>query len=155
MATIREDRMVDTGADLAVSPERRLAVTLERAGWTILNLEMNLSAGVAKIDLRGFNNRLVTFYADGHNRASLTVDIAGCETVAVGRRGDRARVERLTTALLSRQRFEGARSGLRGLCNYLADNAPISGRLTTGDIRKAIVSLMDGGAHRLTQGGEP
>lgn len=132
-----------------VLPEQRLLATLERAGWTVASLEIDLAAGYAKVDLRGFNNRLVTFFADGHDRASLTVDLVGRETVSVGRRGDRARVERVTSTMLGRQRFYGVRVGIRGLCNYLADNAPIPGRLTSGDVRNAFVALMDGQPRRL------
>lgn len=132
-----------------VSPEQSLLVTLERAGWTVASLEVDLVAGYAKVDLRGFNSRLVTFFADRHDRASLTVDLIGCETVAVGRRGDRARVERVASTMLSRQHFRGIRVGIRGLCAYLADNAPVPGRLTSGEARKAFAALMDGQPRRL------
>ena len=154
MATLREDRMVGVGADLTASPERRLAIGLERAGWTILSLELNLAAGYAKIDLRGFNNKLVTFFADRHDRASLTVDLVGRETVAVGRRGDRARVERVVSTMLGRQHFYGARVGIRGLCNYLTDNAPIPGQLTPAETRNLFRPLMGDGVHQLTTGGD-
>ena len=150
-ATIREDRKVQSESRLDTSRANALACVLERAGWELLALEINMTTGRARIELVGAH-KYVTFDADPIGRASLTIENRLKETVAVGRRGDRARVERTKMEFVHRERFEGTRSGLRGLCYYLADNAPYAGFLTRGDVRGAISALLDGATHRLTTG---
>lgn len=146
-ATLRQDRMVQVESHLDTSRANALACVLERAGWELLALEINMTTGRARIELVGAH-RYVTFDADPLGRASLTVENRLKETVAVGRRGDRTRVERTKMKFVHRERFDGTRSGLRGLCHFLADNAPHEGFLTRGDTRNAIRALLDGATHQ-------
>jgi hypothetical protein len=128
-ATLREDRNV-----------RALQVGLARAGWELRALDIDLTTGRARIEVTDDGGRLLTFDADRHDRASLTVEAREMRRATVGRRGDRCVVDRLETKLLWRHHYEGVRSGLRNFCNYLEDNAPNAGLLARYDVRRLMVA---------------
>ena len=123
-----------------------LQAGLERLGWSILNIDINLANETARIELRA-GSRLVTF--DGQRgRSSITRESVEVETVTVGRRGDRCRVDRIRTRFLGRTKVPGVRFGLRVLCNYIADNAPRPA--LASDVRTLLCVVMDGNHHQLT-----
>lgn len=130
-ATLREDRKVAA-----------LQHVLLRAGWDLKAIEIDLVAGHARIEVAGLNGRYLIFDADRHDRASLTVESHGFDQVKVGRRGDVSIVSRWKCELLWRHKYPGVRSGLRLLCNYLEDNAPVSGVLSRYDVRRLVVSIV-------------
>lgn len=107
-------------AELA-APQRALVHALEQLGWQLTSAEIDLTRGHARIELRRAD-LLVTLDA-GARGATVTREHIARTSVAVGRRGDRARVERLSTSLVGRTRHEGARSALRWLSNYIEDNS--------------------------------
>ena len=120
--------------------QRALAVGLERSGWTLRACEIDLVRGHARVEVERFDGLLVTLDAEAH-RASITRERIGYETVLVGRRGDRMPSQRIRMEFIGRQRYEGPRAALRGLCNYLEDNAPIAA-LPRYSVRALIAPLM-------------
>lgn len=130
----------------ALTPIRCLQLGLERIGWTIENAEIDLVNETARIELRR-GDLHVTFDAR-NGRASSTRERVYTETQLVGRRGDRFRAEVLRTRFVGRTRHEGARSGLRWLCGYIADNAvrPILDK----DVQALVRLVLDGQRHLLT-----
>lgn len=103
--------------------QRVLVVALERLGWSLLSAELSLVADTARIELRRNDGLTVTL--DVRNgRGSLTREMVERETVCVGRRGDRCRVERIKTRFLGRSHCgAGPRSALRMLADYVGDNS--------------------------------
>lgn len=111
-----------------------MAASLERIGWHVLSVEVDLVAESARMELRCGAN-LVTF--DARNGAATTTrEVLWSETVVVGRRGDRCRVDRLRTRFIGRERHEGMRSGLRWLAGYIAENGSRSA--LPKDVRDAL-----------------
>jgi hypothetical protein len=108
----------------AIAIYRSLVVGLERIGWQLLAVDIDLDAETARIEMRR-GALCVTFDAQ-HGRASITRDLIERETVRVGRRGDSFRAERIKTCFLGRERGLGLRSGLRALSHYVADNAAVA-----------------------------
>lgn len=114
-----------TSALVTKPSEHTLTHALERMGWRCIEASIDLCAQTARVSCVSFTGRRVTLVADGIGRCSVTREQYGTETVAVGRRGDRARVERATVMFLGRERFDGIRSGLRHLADYIGDNSPL------------------------------
>lgn len=119
---------------------RALAVGLERSGWKLVACEIDLVRGRARIEVESFDGLVVTLDAEAH-RASITRERIRYETVLVGRRGDRMPWPRVRMEFIGRQRYEGPRAALRGLCNYLEDNAPIA-TLPRYSVRALVAPLM-------------
>lgn len=115
-----------------------LARTLERAGWQILAVDIDMTRETARIELRR-GDTFVTFDAR-NGKASTTRERQEIRTHKAGRRGDIYRAERVHMHFIGRERHEGARSGLRWLTNYLADNS--EGALTAGEARRMLAPLM-------------
>jgi len=122
------------------SARRSLVVGLERSGWKLVACEIDLVRGRARIEVESFGGLLVTLDAESH-RASVTRERIGYETVLIGRRGDRMPSQRIRMEFIGRQRYEGPRAALRGLCNYLEDNAPIAA-LPRYSVRALVAPLM-------------
>lgn len=100
---------------------RSLSTGLERIGWALVNVEIDVPSEAARIELR--RDRLfVTFDAKG-GKASITRETLAHETVKFGRRGDIFRADRVRFEFLGRTSGLGLRSGLRALSHYVADNA--------------------------------
>lgn len=116
------------------------AAILERAGWTIVNADLDTVRETLRLELRR-DDLLVTFDAR-NGRATTTRERVRSQTVTVGRRGDRCPVDRLKTEFVGRQRHEGARSGLRWLTRYVADNSVRA--LPATDVRLAFAPILDG-----------
>jgi hypothetical protein len=117
---------------------RSLQRGLEAIGWQILSLEIDATTNRARIELR-CGDRLVTFDAR-EGSATTTREIIERETVAIGRRGDRFRAERLKASLLGRDRHAGMRSGLRQLAAYIEQNAPKPA--LTGSVRELMRPML-------------
>lgn len=105
----------------ALSPVELFRVSLERLGWNVTSVDIDLVRGTARIELRR-GDRLVTFDAR-NGRATTTRERIRRTLATVGRRGDVTVVERLQLEFVGRERHEGIRSGLRWLANYVGDNA--------------------------------
>lgn len=134
-----------------------LAAALRLAGWEVRNLDLDLVAGRATVELRRDDGRWVLLSVDAHGRASIE---RHQRTVVLGRhssaRGRVVRSEQIEDVFLGRQRCDGARSALRALCNYVADN-PAPGRpaLPSSAVRAAFAPLMSVPAKMLDKAEEP
>lgn len=136
---------VDTGLapDTRLPPAvQRAQVALERMGWSLTNIEINEAARTARVELKRADGRYLTF--DVRNgKATLTREQTDVENVATGRRGDRARVDRLHMRFLGRNTVgTGLRDGMRKLVHYLDDNSLTEYKLG----RDAMVPLLDAAA---------
>lgn len=129
--------------DLLLSAQaKQLEAGLARLGWSISSIEVDAIAETAHIELRR-GGRLVTF--DVRNgSATTTRETVEAESVAVGRRGDRFRADRLRMRLLGRDRHDGLRSGLRALCAYIEHNS--QAKTLPGEVRDLFRPLLSGGA---------
>lgn len=115
---------------------------LSLLGWDLAFADIDAARGHARMQLRR-GDVLVTFHADRTGdrvRASTTRERIERTEVIVGRRGDRARVERLTTRFVGRERHEGVRAGMRWLAAYLADNS--NGALLPAGARAVLAPLL-------------
>lgn len=117
---------------------RKAERALERAGWMLKNADIDLVNNRARIEVaRG--SRYVTL--DVRNgQASVTREEMDQREIAVGRRGDRARVTRIEPRLLGRERFPvgGVRNALRFFADYIDQNG--SGELVGGEAFRALLT---------------
>lgn len=125
-------------------PLARLAAVLRLAGWEVRNLDLDLVAGRATVELHRDDGRWVLLSADALGRASIE---RNQRTVSLGRHSSaRGRIPlspQVADTFLGRQRFEGPRAALRSLCAYVADNpAPGKRMLSASEVRAAFAPLM-------------
>lgn len=125
-------------AEIATGAGAALVRTLERAGWQLLAVDIDMTRETARIELRR-GELFVTFDAR-NGKASTTRERQEIRTYKAGRKGDIYRAERVHMHFIGRARHEGARSGLRWLTNYIADNSATP--LTAGEVRLMLAPLM-------------
>ena len=119
---------------------RALQLTLDRGGWTILAVEIDLIRSTARVEVKRDDGLHVTLDAR-NGSATLTRELVSLRRAEGPVGSGRWRPERLHTEFIGRQRFEGPRAALRGLCNYLADNA--SGEpMLRSDVKAAMALVM-------------
>lgn len=109
------------------SAQRALVHALEANGWSLLTCELDMHHQTARVELKRVDGRRVTLDArngkatiirEQDRTRRVLVGAGGCESGRGGLPCDRTAPE-----FLGRTRHEGARSALRSLCAYLADNA--------------------------------
>lgn len=111
-----------TALDQYTAERHRIAgAALAAIGWDLRAVEIDLVAETARVEVARADGLTVTFDAR-HGKATVTREMAERYEVAVGRRGDRARVERVGMRFLGRERIPGMRAGLRWFADYLGDN---------------------------------
>ena len=112
---------------------KALACGLERHGWSVRNVDIDLVAGRAVVELHRFDGRWV--YLDARTDGSTCVERWQRRATVTRYRGG-PQCDSFEDQFLGRSRAEGPRAGLRTLCNYLADN-PMPGfpALTASDAR--------------------
>jgi hypothetical protein len=121
---------------------RAVAHQLERCGWTPTDFDVDLGRGTLRLQLKRFDGRLVTLWADRHGRAYVER-----EGVDVSR-------------FLGRQRFDDPHQALESLAGYVADN-PAEGRaaLTSAEARQLLFPLLGAALGRAlapkAEGGRP
>lgn len=119
---------------------RELAATLTRAGWEVRTLDLDLVSGRAVVELHRADGRWLYLAADALGRAS--VERWHREAIVTRYRGG-PECDGHRDQFLGRTRFDGARSALRHLSTYVADNpTPGRDRLDVGDVRGALAPLM-------------
>jgi hypothetical protein len=120
-----------TGTDPALSAahtalariEAHAATALDRMGYRLLAVEIDLDAGRARVEVRRHDGYTLTLDVR-HGAGSITREMLLRETVAVGRRGDRFLADRLSMKFLGRTRvIGGARAALRAFVDTIGDNA--------------------------------
>lgn len=126
---------------LCGSAVRALQIGLERVGWTIIAAEIDLSRETARIEAKRDDGRYITFDAR-NGRATITREHMDRRSVFVKQVVKGYIAERIEMRFLGRTSHEGARSGLRSLCSYLADNAVVP--TSAIDVRRLFALVMDG-----------
>ena len=120
--------------------------TMDRAGWALdwVDLDLTGSAPTAEIHATRHDGLWVRAHLDQHGRA--TIERFQRERSLGAARNKQAgakmpMVPLIDDNFMGRQRYEGGRSMMRGLCIYLSDNAthPIS----LSDMRAAWAALMN------------
>lgn len=127
-------------------PINTLQVSLERLGWSIIAAEFDLSREAARIEIKRFDGLLITFDAR-NGRASITREIIERRTRFIKQVKGGYMAERIEPRFIGRDTRSGARSGLRWLCNYIADNC--DGKATAVDVRRMFSLVMDGRRHAI------
>lgn len=119
---------------------RALAVVLARGGWEIRDLDLDLVAGRAMIELHRADGRWLYLSADSLGRASVE---RWHRAAVVTRYRGGPECDGHRDQFLGRTRFEGPRAALRHLSRYVADNpAPGRAGIEVGDVRGALAPLM-------------
>jgi hypothetical protein len=130
------------------SPEvlaRRLQQLLERGGWNIDRMELDFTGERPQVDamLTSHDGRRV--YAKTVGSGTGFLERYGREEflghgVAVKPGARMARSPQVKEVFLGRQRYEGARSMMKGLVTYIVENAPHP--LLLSDVKKAMGLVM-------------
>lgn len=124
--------------EIATGAHTALVRTLERAGWQLLAVDIDMTRETARIELRR-GERFVTFDAR-NGKATTTRERQEIRQERFGRKGDICMVDRVHMHFIGRAHHEGARSGLRWLTNYIADNS--STPLPASEIRLMLAPMM-------------
>lgn len=117
--------------------------TMARAGWELDFVDLDLTGSDPTVEIRAHRYDGLWFRAhvDRLGRATLErFQRKRSLGMAPNRKGRRPLVPLVDDTFLGRQKYEGARSMLRGMCSYLVDNAlhPVA----LADIRSAWRALM-------------
>lgn len=112
-----------------------VTMTFERIGWEIRSVDIDLSTGKAVARLFRFDGRWLYLSADASGRAVIErwqrEKVVECGSPSIRDR------------FLGRTSCAGARSALRSLCDYVAENpAPGLDALPVGSVRDAVRLLM-------------
>lgn len=129
-----------TVSDIALARTSDLLdAALSRVGFRLLAVEIDLTAGRARVEVKRHDGYMLTL--DVRNGAgSITRERQRETVVAVGRRGDRFLANRLLMEFLGRTRVVGARAALRCFADFIADNST----MTQIEARDAIRLLLTG-----------
>lgn len=121
-----------------------LEFTLQRAGWQIEQIDIDVVAGRVLVELRRFDGRRALVHADSANGGRAYLERTEDAFRYVTHRG--VLCERRQDVLLGRTRYPGAegfRSALRSLTRYVADNpAPGFPAIEAVDIRRALAPFL-------------
>lgn len=113
--------VIPATANIAFAASRSLERRLESIGWQLLNVEIDLVAETARIELAQGDLRVMLDARNG--RASITREVMEWPQRLIGRKGDFTVAKHISTRFLGRQNCGGLRSGLRTLAHYVADNS--------------------------------
>lgn len=124
-------------------PAEALLRTMDRAGWALDWVDMDLTGTAPKLEIRAsrYDGLWLRAYVDELGRA--TVERFHRERhlgMRNNEKGRRPLVPLVDDRFMGRQRYEGGRALMRGLCAYLTDNAlhPVA----LADMRSAWAALM-------------
>ena len=104
----------------------RLAAVMHAAGWEVEYIDLDLTGEQPKADIKvaRHDGRWMLARVDGIGRATITRFHRDCSLgMSANTKGRRPLSPQVDDQFLGRDRFEGARSMLRGLTNYLVANA--------------------------------
>lgn len=117
--------------------------TMDRAGWSLDWVDIDLTGSTPRLEIRAtrYDGIWVRACVDQLGRATLErfKRERGLE-MPHNRKGRRPLAQQVDDHFMGRQRYEGGRSMMRGLCAYLTDNAlhPVA----LADMRAAWGALM-------------
>lgn len=124
---------------LSTTPQTIVTATLERVGWEIRSAEIDLVRGEVILIAHRFDGRWL--YLRGTNDGGVVERFQRSEINERRSRG--LLIDVIVDEFLGRDRCEGPRSGLRHVCNYIADNpSPGFPALSSGVIKNAIRLLL-------------
>lgn len=138
---------VTPAASMSVStgdPMKRLGAVMQRAGWEIDYIDLDLTGDKPKADIRvnRGDGRFVIAKVDGQGRATMET-FQRTRGLGIDPKNKQARLApQIDDQFLGRQKFEGARSMLRGMVTYLADNA--TNPVALADMKAAWAGVMAG-----------
>lgn len=113
--------------------EANAAAALERMGYRLLAVEIDVDAERARVEVRRHDGYTLTLDVR-KGAGTITRERMRRETVAVGRRGDRFLAERVWMSFLGRTRvIGGARAALRIFAEMIDDNATTASRINARD----------------------
>lgn len=125
------------------NPAGVLAAQLERHGWEVRSVDIDMIAGRAVVEIHRFDGRWL--YLACNDGGSVNLERWQREAVVTRYRGG-PECDSFKDQFLGRSRPEGLRAGLRMLCNYIADNpAPGFPAIGTHDVRRLVAPLMSVG----------
>lgn len=128
----------------ASDPMKRLGMVMRRAGWEIDYIDLDLTGDQPKADIRvnRGDGRFVIAKVDGQGRAMFET-FQRDRNLRMDPKNPQSRMApHLDDTFLGRQKFEGARSMLRGMVTYLADNA--TNPVALADMKAAWAGVMAG-----------
>jgi hypothetical protein len=129
--------------DALASRARALYRALIRIGWELLDLDIHLDSGRARIEVRRRDGLTALLTVDAIGRAHIERSSTRMEW----RRERGLQMERPVTQFLGRTRYEGPRQALRALAEYLAENAPTP--IEAGAVRQMLRLVADGAHHQV------
>lgn len=119
---------------------KTLGATLARLGWEARDVEIDLVSGRVVVELHRFDGRWLRLAADDLGRASIE---RWHRNATIARYRGGPQYDSFEDQFLGRDRCEGARSALRRLCAYVADNpSPGFVALPAADVRATFAPLM-------------
>ena len=134
-----------------ILPIRAWARFVERTGWEIQNVEVDVGAGRLRIEAERFDGRLMVLDVTPRSGVLET------SVVDVERAPGRRIADDVTTHLLSRTRIPAGayRAALRILCTRLADNPPPGfPMLPAEEIRRALAPALSAGSLKQCRHGQ-
>lgn len=119
--------------------KHRVESAIESVGYRILAVEIDTDLGRARVEVRRHDGYTLTL--DVRNGAgTITRERLRAESVAVGRRGDRFRADRIHMEFLGRTHVAGgARSALRAFADVIGENCS-AGRLAARDAIRLLLT---------------
>lgn len=117
--------------------------TMDRSGWVLDWVDLDLTGSAPKLEIRAtrYDGLWVRAYVDQLGRATLErFQRERGIGMAKNQKGRRPMVPLIDDHFMGRQRYEGGRSMMRGLCAYLTDNA--LHQVALADMRAAWAALM-------------
>lgn len=118
------------------------AVGFERIGWEIEHCDIDLDAGRLDMVVRRFDGRWLRLHVDRFGRATME---RFTRVIKIGVRAGETGPQspQINDFFLGRNRCEGARSGLRMLCGYVAENPPPGFvALPAADVRRLLAPVL-------------
>ena len=132
------------GAVSTSAPMNRLGNVMRRAGWEIDYIDLDLTGDKPKADIRVHrgDGRFILAKVDGQGRAMFET-FQRDRNLRMDPKNPQSRMApHLDDTFLGRQKFEGARSMLRGMVTYLSDNA--TNPVALADMKAAWAGVMAG-----------
>jgi len=141
--SIADQYGIDSTINTKPSAIIKLQKVMSNAGWEINSIDIDLTGQkpIAEIKLRRYDNRLLWARIDVYGDCMIeTFQRESRLGMDPRNKGRHPQVTLIDDVFLGRQRYEGARSMMRGMTNYLSDNAlnPVA----LADMRESWAGIM-------------
>lgn len=111
---------VEHDSSIATASQRAIERTLDRIGWELRSIEVNVATRHARVEVRRAET-IVTLDASDRS-ASVTRERQRVRAETIGPHWNRTRVERLGHELVGRSKHGTFAEGLASLATYMVDN---------------------------------